>query len=416
MAAGSTDRAPTTGLNRWLRGQALKLLGRFRDCHVEFIDGHERLEVGEPGAPLATIVSIHSPDTWRALTLGGTLGAAEAYLDGLWDASDLAALTAIFVRNRVLMDELEGGFSRFFQPALRMWSWARRNHRSGARRNIEAHYDLGNDLFELFLDENLMYSSAVYAPGIDHLETASTHKLDRICRKLDLKPADHVLEIGTGWGGFAIHAARHYGCRVTTTTISSEQYELAGRRFAAAGLSDRITLLKQDYRDLTGSYDKLVSIEMIEAVGYDYLPTYTAALNRLVKADGLMLLQAITIEDARFKDAVRKVDFIKRYIFPGSFIPSVTAILEAMSRTSDCRLFHLEDIGPSYARTLAEWSRRFESNLDRVRALGYPERFIRMWRYYLAYCEGGFRERVLGNAQMLFVKPDNRRPELLPAL
>ena len=307
---------------------------------------------------------------------------------------------------------------------MRALNTFRRNTRHGSRRNIAAHYDLGNDLFKLFLDENMMYSSAIFADPsgslvAESLEQASRRKIDRICRKLDLQPTDHVVEIGTGWGGFALHAATHYGCRVTTTTISAEQHALASERVAAAGLQDRITLLLNDYRDLdvgdgTGGYDKLVSIEMIEAIGHQYMDTYFKKCAALLKPDGLAMIQAITIEDSRYKQALDSVDFIKRHIFPGSFIPSVSAMLDASARTSDLRLLNLEDIGPSYALTLNHWRQRFLTRLDEVRKLGYDERFVRMWEYYLCYCEGGFIERSIGTAQMLFARPGNRRTQFVP--
>ena len=261
-----------------------------------------------------------------------------------------------------------------------------------------------------------MYSSALYAGDDDDLETASTRKLDRICQKLRLQPGDRVIEIGTGWGGFAVHAARHYGCHVTTTTISREQHALAASRVAEAGLQDRVSLLLEDYRDLQGTYDKLVSIEMIEAIGAQYLDTYFGKLASLLKPDGLALVQAITIEDHRYKQALDSVDFIKRYVFPGSFIPSIAAILEAKTRSSDLALTHLEDFGSSYARTLHAWRQRFMARLPEVRAQGFDERFIHMWEFYLAYCEGGFLERSIGVAQLLMAKPGNRDAEFVSGL
>jgi cyclopropane-fatty-acyl-phospholipid synthase len=302
---------------------------------------------------------------------------------------------------------------------MRLLHERRRNTRNGSRRNIAAHYDLGNEFFSLFLSPDMMYSAAVWADADgedDTLEAASTRKLDRICRKLDLKPGDRVVEIGTGWGGFAVHAAKHYGCHVTTTTISGEQHALAALRVAEAGVGDRVELLLEDYRDLQGQYDKLVSIEMIEAIGAQYLPTYFGKLGALLKPDGLGLIQAITIEDHRYEQALRSVDFIKRYIFPGSFIPSIAAMLEAKSRACDLALIQLEDFGLGYARTLEAWRQRFLASLPQVRAQGYDERFIRMWEFYLAYCEGGFRERSIGVAQLLLAKPGHRKPAPMPAL
>jgi cyclopropane-fatty-acyl-phospholipid synthase len=288
--------------------------------------------------------------------------------------------------------------------------WFNRNTRAGSRKNIAAHYDLGNDFFKLFLDDSMMYSSAMFTNPNMTLAEAQMTRLRAICRKLDLQPSDHLLEIGTGWGGFAISAARECGCRITTTTISREQYELACERIAAAGLQGRIEVLRCDYRDLQGQYDKLVSIEMIEAVGHQYYDTYFAKCASLLKPSGSMLLQAITIADQRYDAAKNSVDFIQRYIFPGSCIPSVTAMTDSITRSSDLRLFHLEDIGPHYATTLARWRENLFDQLDRVRAMGHSEAFIRMWEYYFCYCEGGFAERAIGDVHMLLVKPGNRRP------
>ncbi|MEO8011069.1 MAG: cyclopropane-fatty-acyl-phospholipid synthase family protein, partial [Dokdonella sp.] len=291
---------------------------------------------------------------------------------------------------------------------------AMRNTRSGSRRNIAAHYDLGNDLFTLFLDDNLMYSSALFVDEDESLDVASTRKLDRICVKLGLQPQHRVVEIGTGWGGFALHAAKHHGCHVTTTTISQEQHDLARSRIDAAGLSDRVTLLLADYRDLQGRYDRLVSIEMIEAIGHQYLDTYFGKVGTLLKDDGMALIQAITIEDHRYRQALKAVDFIKRHIFPGSFIPSVSAMMSSHARVSDLKVFNLEDFGPSYALTLKAWRERFMARLAEVRALGYPARFVRMWEFYMAYCEGGFRERSIGVVQMLLAKPGSRATQFTP--
>jgi len=256
------------------------------------------------------------------------------------------------------------------------------------------------------------YSCGIFADESVEMEQASLAKMDAICRKLQLGPGDHLLEIGTGWGGLAIHAAACYGCRVTTTTISRRQHALAAERVAVAGLQDRVTLLLSDYRDLRGRFDKLVSVEMIEAVGHQYLDTYFAKCSELLRPEGMMLLQAITIRDQLYAEAVKSVDFIKRYIFPGAFLPSVSAICDSVARATDMRLFHLQDIGPHYATTLRKWRERFSENAAEIRALGYPESFMRMWEFYLGYCEGGFLERNIGDVHMLFTKPSNRRATL----
>jgi cyclopropane-fatty-acyl-phospholipid synthase len=405
------------GLERLLRKRLLDLLGGLRDCELRLIesDGEQRLGIpaAEPRATLRVTLRIHDTGFWRAVAANGSVGAAEAYMDGLWHCDDLVALVRILVRNRDALDAMEGGLARLGGWAMRLWNTMQRNTRGGSRRNIAAHYDLGNSLFELFLDDSMMYSSAVFATAEESLESASRRKLDRICRKLELSPSTRVVEIGTGWGGFALHAARHFGCHVTTTTISREQHDEAARRIQQAGLGDHISLLLQDYRDLSGTYDRLVSIEMIEAIGHQYLDTYFAKVASLLQPDGMALIQAITIEDHRYQQALESVDFIKRYVFPGSFIPSINAMQGALAKT-DLRLFNLEDIGPSYAMTLHHWRLRFMQRLDEVRALGYPERFIRMWEFYLAYCEGGFIERSIGNAQLLLTRPACRRGQWLP--
>ena len=355
---------------------------------------------------------IEHPQTWADAAFGGTVGAGEAYIRGLWRSDDLTSLVRIFVANRDVMNRMDSRWAFVSRPLLKLFHWANRNSRHGSARNIAAHYDLGNDLYQLMLDETMAYSCAIFPRPDASLVVAQTAKFEAACRKLDLKPTDHVLEIGTGWGGFAIHAVERYGCRVTTTTISVAQRDFAIRKIAERGLSDRITVLLKDYRDLEGQYDKLVSIEMVEAVGARYLDRFFDTCSRLVKPDGAMLLQAITLQDQFYRQALKSVDYIQRYVFPGSFIPSVTTLLESMTRTTDLKLFHLEDIGPHYARTLRTWRERFFRNLGKVRELGYPDSFVRMWEYYLCYCEGGFLERQLGTVQMLLTKPGNRRGSL----
>ncbi|HEX5755250.1 MAG TPA: cyclopropane-fatty-acyl-phospholipid synthase family protein [Arenimonas sp.] len=403
-----------SGLDRFLRQRLLARLEALRHGRLVVRDALGETRLGGDG-DLQVEIIVNDPRFYRALAGNGSVGAGEAWMDGLWQCSDLVALVRLLVRNRDLLDGMEGGSARFGGWLMRAWHALQRNNRSGSRRNIAAHYDLGNELFALFLDDGLMYSSAIYADADESLEQAQQRKLERICRKLDLQASDHLLEIGTGWGGMALYAAQHYGCRVTTTTISREQHAVARERIRAAGLEDRVTLLLQDYRDLDGRYDKLVSIEMIEAVGHHYLPTYLGKCASLLSDDGLALIQAITIEDHRYQQALHAVDFIKRHVFPGSFIPCVSAILGEAAKASDLRLVNLEDIGESYALTLREWRRRFFARIDQVRALGYDERFVRMWEFYLCYCEGGFLERSIGNAQLLLAKPGNRRPQFLPA-
>jgi cyclopropane-fatty-acyl-phospholipid synthase len=385
---------------------------------VTLVDGASHRRYGQCDAlcPLSVTLHVHDPRFYSDLAFGGSIGAGEAYMQGYWSVNDLTALMRILLQNRAVLDGMETGLARLIAPLQKVLHWLNRNTRDGSRRNIAAHYDLGNDFFALFLDPAMMYSSAIFTQPNMTLEAAQRVRLDHICRKLDLTPRDHLVEIGAGWGGMAIHAARHYGCRVTTTTISQEQHKLASERVCAAGLEERVTVLLKDYRDLDGQYDKLVSIEMIEAVGHDYYDTYFGQCAALLKPDGLMLLQAITIADQRYDAARRSVDFIQRYIFPGSCIPSITAMSNSITRASDLKLAHLEDIGPHYATTLRLWRENFLRNAEAVRALGYPESFLRMWEFYLCYCEGGFEERALGDVHMLLAKPGNRRAPIVALL
>jgi cyclopropane-fatty-acyl-phospholipid synthase len=347
---------------------------------------------------------------------GGSLGAAEAYMAGLWSTPHLTSVIRLVILNRKLMDKMDKGWSWLSDPVHKLFHWFRRNTLRGSKENIVAHYDLGNDFYRLFLDETLTYSCGIFEHENSTLEDASIAKYDRICRKLQLHPEDHVMEIGGGWGGFSIHAAKNYGCRVTTTTISDEQYALTKKRIAASGVSHRIRLLRTDYRHLDGKFDKLVSIEMIEAVGHQYLNTFFKICSRLLKDNGMMLLQAITIVDQVFDAHKRSVDFIKRYIFPGSCIPSIHAIMSAIARKTDLKLFHLEDITPHYVQTLAEWRKRFFHHMDDLRDMGFSDAFIRMWEFYFCYCEAGFAERYIGDVQMLLTKPMCCREPLLPPL
>jgi cyclopropane-fatty-acyl-phospholipid synthase len=397
-----------TRFDRWLRSLVIRHFRQLHDARLVLQDGIGTVELGTGNAGLRVRVQVTNPAFYRAVIARGSVGAGEAYMAGDWRCDDLVSLVRLLVRSRELLDGMEKGWARLGGWLLRGGQHLRRNTLEGSRRNISAHYDLGNEFFALFLSPDLMYSSAYWTPEDDTLASASTRKLDLICRKLQLSADDHVVEIGTGWGGFALHAATHYGARVTTTTISREQHALATQRVARAGLSDRVTVLLEDYRALSGQYDKLVSIEMVEAIGAEYLDTYFRQLGRLLKPNGLALLQAITIEDQRYAQALKSVDFIKHHVFPGSFIPSIQAMLTAKTHSSDLALVHLEDFGLSYARTLKAWRERFLAQLDAVRQLRFDERFIRLWEFYLAYCEGGFRERSIGVAHLLLAKPGYR--------
>lgn len=355
-------------------------------------------------APHVTI-TVHDSRLYTKLLFGGNVGAAEAYMLNYWSCDDLPALIRIMVRNYALMSGMEKGWAWITMPALRFYHWLRRNTRAGSQWNIYAHYDLGNEFYSAFLDETMTYSCGIFSNAKSTLAQASTEKYERICRKLQLTSEDHVIEVGGGWGGFAIHAATSYGCKVTSTTISRQQYEWALKRVQELGLSEQVRILLKDYREVQGMYDKLVSIEMIEAVGHQYLGWFLQCCSKLLKPDGLMALQAITITDQYYKQHVRTVDFIKRYIFPGSCLVAVAPLCNAVSKYTDLRPIHLEDITPHYAETLRCWRKRFDKNLKRIRPLGFDEPFIRMWEYYLSYCEGAFEEHYIGDVQMVFAKP-----------
>jgi cyclopropane-fatty-acyl-phospholipid synthase len=363
------------------------------------------VELGAADAAPSATLDVHRPRLFRRAILNGAIGFGESYMDGDWSSPDLVTLVRLMVRNNRVLEMASGPFAALMELPARVARARRRNSRDGSQRNIGRHYDLSNDFFQLFLDANLLYSCACFEQPDDTLEIAQVRKLERICRKLRLGPDDHVLEIGTGWGGFAVYAATRYGCRVTTTTISRRQHAYAAAWFASLGASGRrITLWDRDYRDLTGRYDKLVSIEMFEAVGFRNYDVFFSAADRLLKSGGVALLQTITMPDQRFEKSRTRPDWIEKYIFPGSELASVAAIRQSLARVTDLSLAHAEDIGPHYARTLHEWRARFTANLPRVRALGFDDRFIRMWDLYLAYCEGAFAERYIGDVQLLLTK------------
>jgi len=388
----------------------LSKLARLEAGEVTIVEKDRRQTFGraDERCPLSATVVVKSPAFYGDVALGSSIGAGEAYIQGYWECSDPVALGRILLRNRDVLDSMDGGTATVTRPLRKAFHWLNRNTRAGSRRNIAAHYDLGNDFYALWLDPEMMYSCAWYADDETTLEEAAVAKLDRICRRLNLGEDDRVVEIGTGWGGFAVHAAKHYGCHVTTTTISSEQYEYARRRIKEEGLEHRIRLLQQDYRDLDGRFDKLVSIEMIEAVGHEYLDTYFRKCSALLEPHGEMLIQAITIADQRYEWAKRNVDFIKRYVFPGGFLPSVTAMTSALTQETDLRAIHIEDIGLHYARTLRDWRERFFARIDDVRDLGFSDEFVRLWDFYLTYCESAFLERAIGDVHLHAIKPRAR--------
>ncbi|UAN62506.1 cyclopropane-fatty-acyl-phospholipid synthase family protein [Serratia sp. JSRIV006] len=382
---------------RWL---LFRLLSGIREGLLTVREGQQTLHFGDESSALRAEVQILASGVyWRLLT-GGSLAAAESWMEGEWETHQLTPLLQILALNGKVLGRLESGFRLLGNPMERLRHWTRRNYRKQARENISAHYDLGNEFYAHFLDEDLLYSSALFTADDQALSQAQQAKMARLCEQLALTASDHLLEIGTGWGAMAEYAARHYGCRVTTTTLSREQYIWATERIARAGLQDRVQVLLCDYRDLTGQFDKLVSVEMIEAVGKRYLPDFFRTCQARLRPGGKMAIQAITIQDQRYRDYSKSVDFIQRYIFPGGFLPSITAMSELMTRHTDFVVRNLFDMGPDYARTLAHWRQRFLHAWQDIEKLGFDERFRRMWLYYFGYCEAGFNARTISVVQL----------------
>ena len=403
LAPRATRRAPAGFFERRLR-TALDQLA------------HGGLELASPSGAahhgrrdgLQARVEVRDESFFRAVALRGSVGAGEAWACGSWSSPDPVAVVRLLVRNRETLAALEGGFARISRSFLALAHALRRNTRGGSRANIAAHYDVSNEFFALFLDETMTYSCGLFPRAGASLREASLAKIERLCDLIQLTERDHLLEIGTGWGAFALHAARRHGCRVTTTTISARQHELARACVRAAGLEGRVEVRLQDYRDLTGTYDKLVSVEMIEAVGHAYYPAFFRKCAELLRPEGRMALQAITIADHLYDAARRSVDFIQAHVFPGSCIPSVSALLSAAARASDLRLEQLDEIGPHYVPTLAAWRANLRARWDEARALGFPEETLRAWEFYFAYCEGGYAEGQLGDVHMVLARPGAR--------
>ena len=383
------------------------VLGRVRNGRIDVIEGARERSFGPADADLRATVTINDPGAWRG-PLRGSVGLGEGYVEGLWETDDLVALIQIAARELRQMDGVRGAVARPRGLLHRVRGLVPENTRPGARSNISAHYDLGNDLFAAFLDEQMMYSCAYFPDQAASLEEAQLAKLDRICERLRLGPENHLLEIGTGWGGMAIHAARRSGCRVTTTTISREQHALARRRVREAGLEDQVTVLLQDYRDLDGCYDRLVSVEMIEAVGWQYFDEFFRRCDQLLGDDGLMLLQAITIDDRIYEIEKAAKSFANTHVFPGGCLPSQGLIAGCVERVTSMKQVWADDITAHYPPTLAAWRERFFAAWERLRGRGYDERFRRLWDFYLSSSEAGFRERRIGDVQALFAKPGAR--------
>ncbi|WP_233077862.1 SAM-dependent methyltransferase [Rheinheimera soli] len=411
MTVSITEQCPFQNLS-WFDKTCRKLvlthLNQLHHGAILLVEGQEKTLLGDAKGELQCTLTVLDPDFYQKMMFAGSVGAGESYTLGQWRCDNLTVLVQLIARNASLLDKLESAWARLSKPALKLLDWRNRNTKEQSRKNISAHYDLGNAMYQLFLDPSMMYSSAVYETESCTLEQAQLNKLKSICDKLQLKESDHLIEIGTGWGSMAIFAARNYGCKVTTTTISREQHDYAAQQIREAGLESQITLLFQDYRDLTGTYDKLVSIEMIEAVGDEFLDQYFAKCSSLLKEDGLMVLQAITIADQRYSHYVKEVDFIKRYIFPGGCLPSIQRMSNAVANYTDLVLRQVQDIGLDYARTLQDWCHNFMASRDKLHQLGYDDQFIRLWHFYLCYCEGGFLERATSAVHLVFTKPMNR--------
>lgn len=367
--------------------------------------GEEEYQFGDINSGLHAEVLVYDRQIFKTLMFRGSIGIAEDYVAGKWTSPDLTRVIEFFVANQQALDAVESKFGPIVRLGYFLKKFKNRNNVAQAKKNILAHYDLGNHLYKQFLDSNMQYSSAIYPDPLTDIETAQIHKMDTICQRLQLKSGERVMEIGTGWGGLAVHMAKHYGVHVTTTTISDAQHEYAAERIAQEGLEDKITLLKQDYRKLEGEYDKLVSIEMIEAVGHEYLEGFFEKCSNLLKANGLMLIQAITIADQRYDFYRKDVDFIQTYIFPGGCLPSIQRMSQCLTNNTDMVLHELHDIGLHYARTLKDWRERFLSAWPELATQGFDQQFKRLWHYYLCYCEGGFLQRAISTVHLVTRKP-----------
>jgi cyclopropane-fatty-acyl-phospholipid synthase len=407
-----SDLKKPTLLSSFFKKNILKKFTNLEFGYIHLTDASESYSYGNDSSKMKVEIEVLSPEFYVFLGSGGLLGVTEAYTAGYWRADDIVTLIRLMIKNSVVMEKLDSGWAKLIKPINTYIHRKRQNTLSGSKENILAHYDLSNDFYKLWLDETMTYSCGVFDNEKSTLKEASIEKLDRICRKLDLQPNDNLLEVGTGWGSFAIHAAKEYGCHITTTTISDAQYEYAKQRIIDEGLEDKITLLNQDYRKLTGTFDKIISIEMIEAVGHEYVQLFFEKISKLLKKDGLFALQGITFNDHKFDEYKHSVDFIKKYIFPGSCLISISQITNAIKNRTDLEIVNLEDISKHYAKTLYEWRKNFINVLPEVRKLGFTEPFINMWEFYFIYCEAGFIERNIGDYQLVFAKSGARDIEI----
>lgn len=395
-------------LSNFFKKNIIKKFKKIKVGNIQFIENNEYYSFGDSNIEKSVKVEVFSPNFYVLLGSGGLMGVAEAYTLGFWKTNDLVSLIRIIFENKNIMNQMDSGLANFFKPLNSIIHWFNKNSLSGSKKNILSHYDLSNDFYQLWLDETMTYSCGIFKDDQTTMQEASIEKLDRLCRKLNLNENDSILEIGTGWGSLAIHAAKNYGCQITTTTISDAQYSLAKNKIFKEGLEDKITLIKEDYRNLTGQFDKIISIEMIEAVGHEYVATYFKKVSSLLKNDGLFAMQGITYNDQNFDTYKNSVDFIKKYIFPGSCLISISQITDVMKKYTDFSLSHLEDITIHYATTLKEWRLKFLNEISSIKKLGFSDEFINMWEFYLVYCEAGFRERNIGDYQFIFSKSGSK--------
>tara|TARA_Y100000741_G_scaffold351401_1_gene322431 strand:- start:27 stop:1283 length:1257 start_codon:yes stop_codon:yes gene_type:complete len=374
--------------------------------YIIFKDNDTSIQIGNKNSDLKVNLEVTSDEFYVLIGSGGLMGASEAYALGFWKVDDLVKLIQIMVRNKDLMDNLDSGFSSIIKPINKWIHYRRQNTLLGSKKNILAHYDVSNDFYQLWLDSTMTYSCGIFKTKTSTLEEASIEKLDQICRKLKLKKDDNVLEIGTGWGSFAIHAAKNYKCNITTTTISDAQYEFAKKRVKEEGLSEKITLLKKDYRLLEGTFDKIASIEMIEAVGHKNVPEYFKKVSSLLNDEGLFAMQGITYNDQNFDIYKNSVDFINKYIFPGSCLISINQISDIIKTNTNLIFVDLDDITEHYATTLKLWRKNFFEKIEEIKALGFSQAFINLWEFYFVYCEAGFIEKNIGDYQFVFSKKE----------
>ena len=401
-----------TRMTSFFKSILFRKLKGINNGELTIIDGAKKHIFGIAGSAFKAELEVYSQEFYVFLGSGGTNGAAEAYTAGYCSSKNLVTLIQLIIKNKNTLLGLESGLARLTNPITKFIHKQRQNTLQGSKNNILAHYDLSNDFYKLWLDPTMTYSSGIFSRKESSMQDASVEKIDRICRKLNLSNKDNVLEIGTGWGSFAVHAAKNYGCKVTTTTISDNQFQYASELISNEGLSDKITLLSKDYRELEGAFDKVVSIEMIEAVGAEYVPGFFEKASSLLKKNGLMVLQGITYNDPNFDDYKNSVDFIRKYIFPGSCLVAMPQILNAIKEKTDMVMIDSEDITQHYAKTLEIWREDFQKALPQVKELGFSESFTRIWNFYLVYCEAGFLENLIGDFQLVFAKPDSKNTQI----